>query len=136
MYERMLDKEIKPRIEDLSLYTGNRAELFHHFNSFLADNYNTTQEIRFPYGQEYGWCVTHRINKKLICNVFAEADAFTVMIRLSNQQFGKVYDSLKPETKEIIDNKYLCGDGGWIHYRVLTEDNLEDIKILTDAKCG
>lgn len=135
MYERMLNKEIKPSIEELRLYTGNKAQLFHSFNSFLTDTYKTTQEIRFPYGKEYGWCITHRMNKKLICNVFAEADAFTVMIRLSNQQFNKVYDTLNPETKQIIDNKYLCGDGGWIHYRVLTDDNLADIKILTNAKC-
>lgn len=54
MYERMLNKEIKPSIEDVSLYIGSSAELFHMFNSFLSDNYKTTQEIRFPYGKEYG----------------------------------------------------------------------------------
>lgn len=45
MYERMLNKEIKPSIEDVSLYIGSSAELFHMFNSFLSDNYKTTQEF-------------------------------------------------------------------------------------------
>lgn len=134
MYERMLNKEIKPSIEDMSLYIGSRSKLFHMFNSFLSDHYETTQEMRFPYGKKYGWCITHRKGKKLICDVFAEVDAFTVMVRLSNPQFHKVYNTLQLETKKIIDNKYPCGNGGWIHYRVLTEKHLEDIQILLSAK--
>lgn len=58
-----------------------------------------------------------------------------VMIRLSNQQFDKVYDTLQSETKQMIDNKYPCSNGGWIHFRVLTKEHLEDIKILLSAKC-
>lgn len=135
MYERMLNKDIKPSIEDLGLYVGSSVELFHTFNSFLSEHYKTAQEIRFPYGKEYGWCVTHRKGKKLICDVFAETEAFTVMLRLSNQQFDKVYGDLQSETKQIVDNKYPCSNGGWIHYRVATRENLEDIKILLSAKC-
>lgn len=135
MYERMLNKEIKLSIEDMSLYIGSRSKLFHMFNSFLSDHYETTQEMRFPYGKKYGWCITHRKGKKLICDVFGEVDAFTVMVRLSNPQFHKVYNTLQLETKKIIDNKYPCGNGGWIHYRVLTKEDLEDIQILLSAKC-
>lgn len=40
----------------------------------------------------------------------------------------------KPSFKEFIDKKYPCGEGGWIHYRVLTEQNLEDIKKLLRIK--
>lgn len=136
MYERMLNKEIKPSIEDLGLYINSSAERFHMLNAFLSDHYKTTQEIRFPYGKQYGWCVTHRKGKKLICDVFAEAEAFTVMIRLSNQQFDKVYKTVQSETREMIDNKYPCGDGGWIHFRVLTKEQLEDIQTLLHAKCS
>lgn len=136
MYERMLNQEIKPSIGDLTLYTGRCAELFQLFHSYLSDQYQTTREIRFPYGKKYGWCVTHRKGKKLICDVFAEAEAFTVMIRLSDQQFAQVYDTLLQETRQMIDHKYPCGNGGWIHYRVLTEEHLEEMKRLLHAKCG
>lgn len=80
--------------------------------------------MRFPYGKKYGWCVTHRKGQKLICDVFAEAEAFTVMIRLLNQQFDKIYNTVQSETRQIIDNKYPCSNGGWIHYRVLTKEHL------------
>lgn len=134
MYERMLNKLEKPSNEDLNTYCGSKSKLFQSLNSFLSNNYNTSQEIRFPYGSKYGWCITHRKGKKLICDVFAEADSFTVMIRLSNQQFDKVYDELQEDTKQIIDNKYPCSDGGWIHYRILNEANLKDIEVLLSVK--
>lgn len=79
--------------------------------------------------------VTHRKGKKLICDVFAEVGAFTVMVRMTNQQFDKVYDALQSETKQIVDNKYSCSHGGWIHYRILTTEHLADIKTLLSAKC-
>ena len=72
---------------------------------------------------------------KLICNIFPEKDAFTVMIRLTNQQFESVYDKVESYTQAYIDQKYACGDGGWIHYRVLSEVHVEDIKKLVKSKC-
>ena len=31
-------------------------------------------------------------------------------------------------------NKYPCGDGGWIHYRVICQEHYEDIKKLLAVK--
>lgn len=101
MYERMLNKLERPSSSDLNLYCGSKSELFQSLNSFLSDNYKTSQEIHFPYGKKYGWCVTHWKGKKLICDVFAEAEAFTVMMRLSNWQFDDVYEDLQVHTKKL-----------------------------------
>lgn len=135
MYERMLNKLEKPFINDLNLFCGSKSELFQSLNSFLTDHYKSSQEIRFPYGKKYGWCVTHRKGKKLICDVFAEADAFTVMLRLTNRQFEEVYEDLQTDTKQMIDHKYPCNDGGWIHFRISNEADLKDIEILLSVKC-
>ena len=74
--------------------------------------------------------------KKLICNVFAENDAFTVMIRLSNEQFLSLYDRMGEETRKCIDNKY----------PVVTEDGFItgspvrlifcDIQKMLEVKCA
>lgn len=82
-----------------------------------------------------GWAVTHRKKKKLVCNVFAEKDAFAVMLRLSNEQFHRVYDQTEKETQECIDNKYPCGNGGWLHYRVTSEVHFCDIQKMLEIKC-
>ena len=70
-----------------------------------------------------------------MCNIFAEAGAFTVMLRLADTQYETIYGELKKYTQECIDNKYPCDDGGWIHYRVSCQDHYEDIKKLLAVKC-
>lgn len=74
--------------------------------------------------------------KKLICNVFAEADSLTVMLRLSNEQFAQIYDQVEQETQACIDKKYPCGDGGWLHYRVTNETQFRDVQKMLELKCA
>ena len=135
MYERMLNKQVIPTKEELELYCGKTSKLFQSLNSFLSTTYKTTQEIRFPYGKEYGWGITHRKGKKLICDIFVEVEAFTIMLRLSNQQFEEVYNLVQVDTQKIIDNKYPCSNGGWIHYRVVSKEDIKDIEIVLSTKC-
>lgn len=135
MYERLLNKKLNPSEKELADYCEENAGLFVSLNAFLVEQLGTVKEICFPYGKKYGWCVTHRKNKKLICNVFAEAGSFTVMVRCSNLQYEKLYDQTHDYMRNYIDNKYPCGDGGWIHYRVSCQEHFEDIiKVLT-MKC-
>ena len=136
MYERMLNKQEKPTFDEMKIYCGENAERFSLLNEWITVNFSTEQTIAFPYGNNYGWGISHRKKKKLICNVFAEDNAFSVMIRLSDKQCEAVYGKIKKYTQEFIDDRYPCGDGGWIHYRVLSEEHVEDVQILTSAKCS
>lgn len=136
MFERMLNKQIKPTMKEMADYCGEESECFLKINSWLSKAFSTEQKIVFPYGNKYGWGVGHYKNHKLICNIFAEAGAYTVMLRLSNKQFSFIYDKLNNYSQEVIDNKYPCGDGGWIHYRVVTQEQFEDIQKLLEIKCA
>lgn len=136
MYERMLKKQETPTIADMEAYCGESAYLFTSLNEWLSETCETAQEVTFPYGNQYGWGLAHRIKKKLICNIFAERDAFTVMMRLSNLQFASAYETVQRYTQKYINHKYPCSDGGWIHYRVTCQEHLDDIKKLLAVKCG
>lgn len=136
MYERMLNKQTPPTMEEMIAYCGANGERFAQLNKWLTATCQTEQKITFPYGNQYGWGISHHRKKKLICNVFAEKDSFTVMIRLSGKQFDSLYADVLPYTQEYIDNKYPCGDGGWIHYRVTSSEQLSDIQKMLSIKCG
>lgn len=136
MYERMLNKQIRPTIEEMTKYCKERSELFTLLNDWMATTFETEQTIVFPYGNSYGWGIAHRKKGKLICNVFAEDNAFTVMVRLSEEQCEKVYEQLQNYAKELIDNKYPCNDGGWIHYRIRCQEDLQDIQKILSVRCS
>lgn len=40
------------------------------------------------------------------------------MPRLSDELHSAVYAKVSDCAKEYTDDKYPCGNGGWIHYRV------------------
>ena len=134
MHQRMLDKSIKPTCEDMTAWCGENALLFSALNTWLSGTFSTVQTLAFPYGSKYGWCVAHRIKTKLICNIFPEQGAFTVMLRLSDKQYQAAYPGLLPYTQTIVDGRYPCGDGGWIHYRVSEPGHLMDIQRLITCK--
>lgn len=136
MYERMLNKQAKPTIEEMTDFCGENSERFSLLNEWLVTVFNTEREIVFPYGNKYGWGVAHKKKTKLICNIFAEDNAFTVMIRLSDRQYKSVYNQLHKYTRECIDNRYPCGNGGWIHYRITCNEHFDDIKTLLSVKCS
>ncbi len=136
MYERMLNKQLVPTMDEMSAYCGDAALLFIELSEWLHDTYDTEQKIVFPYGNNYGWGIAHKRKQKLVCNIFAENGAFTVMLRLTDKQFSSVYDRVCKDTQEYIDHKYPCSDGGWIHYRVMNRKNFEDIKLLLAVKCS
>ena len=136
MYERMLDKKAEPSMPELVAHCGICGDMFADINGYLTKEFETETEIRFPYGNHYGWSVKHKKKSRLICDIFAEADAFTVMLRLTDKQFAAVYDGLLDGTKEVVDNRYPCGEGGWIHYRVTDRKQLEDAKLLLRVKLG
>jgi len=134
MYERMLDKSVTPTVADMTAWCGENASNFTLLNEWIAANYSLEQKIVFPYGKRYGWGITHRKKTKLICNVFAENGAFTVMTHLSDKQFQSIYDQLSEYAQKFVDNKYPCGDGGWIHFRTICQAHMEDIQTLLTAK--
>lgn len=136
MYERMLNKSETPTVEKMTSYCGDAAALYTELNEWLSVECGTAQTIAFPYGNSYGWGVSHKKKGKLICNVFPENGAFVVMLRLSDTQFAAVYDQLDEYAKAYIDNKYPCHDGGWIHYRVMDDRQFKDIKTMLCVKCG
>ena len=136
MYERMLNKKECPTFEKMAEYCGAGRSRFYALNAWLSESCRTAQEITFPYGSHYGWSAAHRINRKLICHVFAEQGAFTVMMRLSDRQFASILDQVRADTRELIEHRYPCGDGGWIHLRVTEEEQLRDVQQLLCIKCG
>lgn len=136
MYERMLNKSEVPTMDTMTAYCGGTAALFTALNEWLSTEYGTAQRIVFPYGNSYGWGISHKRKGKLVCNVFPENGAFAVMLRMSDLQFALVYDQLGDYAKSYIENEYPCNDGGWIHYRVTDKAQLADAQTMLSLKCG
>ena len=60
-----------------------------------------------------------------------------ITILISSKLVGKVteiLENLLPKTQKTWKEKYPCGDGGWINYRVLNKEELNDVITLIEIK--
>lgn len=139
MYERMLDKNNKPTLSQIKEHLGEDSYiLLCTFENKLLEQYHLSKEIRFPFGNNYGWGYKFSHNSVHLCYAFFEQGAFTVTVQVGDKQVSKVEEimnSLSPKAKELWANRYPCGEnGGWIHFRALCNTDLIDILKFVNAK--
>jgi len=132
MYERMLDKSTKPNETAIKEYLGQESsKLLADFESCLRANYQLAKELKFPFGNGYGWGFKYSLRTAHLCYALFEKGAFTVTLQISDKQVAaleEILPVLLPKTQDLWKNRYPCGErGGWVHYRVLTDDELTDI---------
>ena len=106
MYERMLDKQREPLFDEMISYCFEAGKLWLELDGYLKDKLQMKGDIRFPYGNKYGWSVKYSLKSKHICDVFAENGAFMVLIRISNSTMEPIYSGLSDYAKVVWDNKY------------------------------
>ena len=134
MYERLMDKTLSPTFDYLISYSADSVIFWLELDRYIKDVFFAEHQIRFPYGNKYGWSCKYSKKSKHICDVFAENGAFALHFRISNKQLGSIYDSLSDYAKDVCDNKYPCSEGGWLTYRVLSQAHVSDAKKLLAAK--
>jgi hypothetical protein len=139
MYERLLDKNNKPTPEQIKEYLGeNSVNRLLELEDYLQTYYHLSKEMRFPFGNSYGWGYKYSHKSSHLCYVFFEKGAFTVTIQIGDKQVESVekyLSGLSSKAQELWKNRYPCGDnGGWVHYRILNDDELNDAYKFISAK--
>lgn len=138
-YARMLDKTKKPTAKEIEAYIGAESvQKLNAFERFLNRHYTLTKNLKFPFGNNYGWGYKYSHKAKHLCYLFFESGAFTVTVQIGDKllpSIEKILPSLLPKTNGLWENRYPCGErGGWIHYRVLSDAELSDIYELIKIK--
>lgn len=135
MYERLINKKEIPTIDEFLAYIGKRKGLFEKVNDFLINELNAGNTIKFD-AHSSCWKMSYYIKRYYICDIISENDAFTIVTRLSEESIKSVYEDLMLYAKECID-KSPYRHRGWIEYRVLSEEHIEDSKkiLQTRANC-
>ncbi len=138
MYERMLEKAAIPSENDIFKYMGEHSSrLLNYLESKLEENYRLVKELRFPFGNNYGWGYKYSNNATHLCYVFFEKEGFTVLLQINGKGkgvFEKNKEAFLQKTLELWEQRYPCGEGGWVNYRPFSEAETDDIIILLEIK--
>lgn len=132
MYERLLDKNVIPDDSTIREHLGEDSyKRLATMESRLHKAYQLSKELKFPFGNSYGWGYKFSHKSSHLCYAFFEESAFTVMLQVGDKQVSILESqlpSLLHKTQDLWENRYPCGErGGWVHYRVLSDDELTDV---------
>ena len=132
MYERMLDGGHRPSTLESQNTLGMKACAYLNLlETRLADLYDLRKELRFPFGNDYGWGVKYSHKAVHLVYVFFEQGAFTVMLQIGDARVPLMKESLSSwseKARTLWENRYPCGEeGGWIRYRILEQEEIEEI---------
>lgn len=136
-FMRMLDKEHMPSEGEIQRYMGAEAhERLCRFEKTLQGLYALNKELRFPFGNHYGWGYKYSHNKKHLCYAFFENGAFVMMAQIGDKNADEMEQNLVQmleETRRLWEKRYPCGErGGWVHYRIASDAQMKDaITMLT-----
>jgi len=139
MYERMLNKQIVPTSKEIKEFMGEKAvENSEILKKALNKVFELNFELKFPFGNNYGWGYKVSNKSKHLFYAFFEKGSFTIMLQISKIKTEKElekFNKLSEEGKKYWENRYPCGDnGGWIHYRILNKRHLKDIGIFLSIR--
>lgn len=139
MYERMLNKQHTPTEAEIKAYLGAAAfTRMTALEEILALEYDLKKELRFPFGNHYGWGMKYSHKTMHLCYAFFEKGAFTMTIQVGDRQVPallKCMNSISDQAKRLWEDRYPCGDiGGWVNVRILSERDLQDVLQFIHAK--
>ncbi|MCL2765955.1 MAG: DUF3788 domain-containing protein [Treponema sp.] len=137
--ERMLNKQVVPAESEINDHIGIKsAENIELIKNALEKEFEIKMELKFPFGNDYGWGYKVSTKSKHLFYLFFEKGCINIMLQISKiiseKETGK-YNKLSEEGKKYWENKYPCGKhGGWIHYRVKNKKQLKDIGLFLSIK--
>lgn len=109
------------------------------FEEMLRENYDLNRELRFPFGNQYGWGFRYSHRKNLLLYAFIQEEGVYCTISINDRGAENIdtmlLDTLRTETKILWENRYPCGKkGGWFNCSVTNDKELLDLVMLVGVK--
>ncbi|MDR0980527.1 MAG: DUF3788 domain-containing protein [Methanocalculaceae archaeon] len=114
--KRFTEKSPQPAEECIRLFMGDEAwQRLMCFEEMLRERYVLNREMKFPFGNEYGWGFRYTHKKSLLLYVFFEEGGFCCTISINDagaREVEAMLGDLLPEIQASWINRYACGAEG------------------------
>lgn len=138
MNERMLDKQHQPTEEEIKQFIGNDSyKNLQRIKDKLKNIFDLNVELKFPFGNNYGWGYKFSHKTKHLFYIFFENKSLILMTQIDepkNDKENELLKKLSEEGRKCWETKYPCNNGGWIHYRFSDTKELKDAGIFMSLR--
>lgn len=125
------DKHYRPTDDEILGMIGPGWTLWQELNQFIREHYPVTEDLKFLYGEKYGWAMRYRIRDKLLASLYPTKDGFTVQVNLNPAAVEQATDITHGKNvQEAIDRATPYPEGRWLFIPVESKNDINDIKQL------
>ncbi len=135
-YKRLLDKTKRPSKEEIEKFLGEKLSLWLELHEYIGENYDFTKEVTF-FTKKYGWSIKYKRKNRTMIYLFPEQGAFSALLVLGkkeSEEVNSLKDKLNVQIKAVFDNTEQLHDGRWLWIRLLTDSDIDSLKLLMHAK--
>jgi len=138
MNERMLDKNHQPSEDEIESFVGVGSwKNIRLIKEKLSEVFDLHVELKFPFGNNYGWGYKFSHKAKHLFYIFFENKNLTLFTQINEPKSDRdkeLLNALSIEGRQSWETKYPCSNGGWVRYRFFDSAGLHDAGIFISLR--
>jgi len=135
-FKRLLNIAKRPNKEEIEKFVGEKLSLWLEIHEYIEENYDLIKELTF-FTKKYGWAIKYKSKSRTMIYLFPEQGAFSALIVLGkkeSEEVNSMRENLNVQVKSVFDNTEQLHDGRWLWIRILTDSDMDSLKLLMSAK--
>ncbi|NLY82984.1 MAG: DUF3788 family protein [Clostridiales bacterium] len=81
-----------------------------------------------------GWGINYRVGKNSLCYIHPEINALFIAFQIKEEVIENIKSRLSDYALKVWDNRYPCGNGGWMWYRLTETNQIDEVILLLNNK--
>ncbi len=129
------DKQREPTALEILDVLGPAADAWAAFGQHLRGAYRVQEDLKFMYGQKYGWGLRFRQGGRLLTALYPASGAFIVQVILGGAALEQAQRSeLGRNARQALEAAHPYPEGRWLFVRVESHADVEDVRSLVALK--
>jgi len=120
-------------IEEIMSFSSRKDDWI-QLESKLSEDY-ILDKIIIKDSPSQGWGgVNYRVGKNFLCYIHPERKSLFIAIQISEEKIEKIKSQLSEYCLKVWENRYPCGKGGWMWYRLSNSYQVDEVRLLFNNK--
>lgn len=119
-------------IEEIMSFS-TRHEDWLTLDHIFSDDYQI-EKVIIEDSPSQGWGINYRVGKNSLCYIHPEKNALYIAFQIKEEAIEKIKDKLSDYALKVWENRYPCGKGGWMWYRLTETKQIEEVRLLLNQK--
>lgn len=81
-----------------------------------------------------GWGVNYRVGKNSLCYIHPEINGLFIAVQIREAVIENIKAQLSDYALKVWENRYPCGEGGWMWYRLTQSNQIDEVRLLLNNK--